>query len=71
MNHKIDANIYIEDLIEVVPQSIELLLKYGIACIKCGAPIWGTLLENAKRVGLSDADLEKILLEINTFAQQK
>ncbi len=69
MATKIDDSIYIEDLVELVPQSIEILMKYGIACIKCGAPIWGTLGENIKRVGLSEEQLAIILTEINSFAQ--
>ncbi len=69
MKNKIDGSIYIEDLVEEVPESIEILLRYGIACIKCGAPIWGTLEENCKRVGLSDELYEKALSEINSFAK--
>ncbi len=69
MANKIDGHIYIEDLVELVPQSIEILMKYGIACIKCGAPIWGTLGENIKRVGLSEKQFSLILTEINSFTQ--
>ncbi len=69
MKKKIDGSVYIEDLVELVPESIEILLKYGIACIKCGAPIWGTLEENCKRVGLSEEQYKNALEEINRFSQ--
>lgn len=69
MKKQIDGSIYIEDLVELVPESIEILMKYGIACIKCGSPIWGTLEENCKRVGLSEELYKKALAEINSFAK--
>jgi len=45
----ITKDMEIEDLARDYPDAVGLLLKKGIVCIQCGAPIWGTLEEVGQR----------------------
>ena len=55
----------IEELIEAFPLAIPLLSKYGIRCILCGEPTWGTIGSAAKEKFIDDSRLEEILVELN------
>lgn len=52
----------IEDLVEEYPELIVPLREYGIVCIACGEPVWGTLGELMDKKGLKNQDeiLEKM-----------
>lgn len=52
----------IEDLLEKYPGLNAFLMEYGIVCVLCGEPYWGTLGELIARKQL---DLGKIMAEIN------
>jgi methionine synthase II (cobalamin-independent) len=51
---KIDGNILIEDLVQECPKAVAILREFGIRCIQCGEPLWGTLAEAAKERGIED-----------------
>ncbi len=51
---KITADVLIEDLVRECPQAVTILRDYGIRCLRCGEPIWGTLAEAAKEKGIDD-----------------
>ena len=58
----IDKNIYIEDLVREHPEVISPLAEFGIICISCGEPVWGTLGELIDKKGLNNQSVivEKI-----------
>lgn len=64
----ITADMEIEDLAKDYPKAIGLLMKKGIVCIQCGAPIWGTLEEIARRKGVEDVD--GLVKELNLAMEQ-
>ena len=49
---EITGDILIEDLVRAYPKSVSLLMKYGVQCITCGEPVWGTLGENIRMKGV-------------------
>lgn len=51
---EITADIRIEELVAAVPQSVRVLARHGIVCIRCGEPFWGTLRELAEDKGIPD-----------------
>lgn len=61
----------IEEIVNKYPQLIKPLREYGIKCIMCGEPIWGTLEENAKEKGIGDQELDEIIVELNKIIQNK
>jgi hypothetical protein len=61
----IEKTISIEELVEIFPPSVGLLSGYGIRCLRCGEPSWGTLNTVAKEKNITDTELEKILAQLN------
>jgi hypothetical protein len=51
---EISADIRIEDLVAAMPESVRVLARHGIVCIRCGEPYWGTLRELADEKGIRD-----------------
>ncbi|MGE0089914.1 MAG: hypothetical protein AB7S50_10635 [Bacteroidales bacterium] len=62
---KITKDILIDELMEVNPKAVGFLAQKGIHCIACGEPVWGTLEELAKQKGLSENEIEVLVIEIN------
>jgi hypothetical protein len=61
---QITKEIRIEELIEMNPKAVGFLAQKGIHCIACGEPVWGTLEEIAKQKGLSDNEIDEMVIEI-------
>ncbi|MCX7798471.1 MAG: DUF1858 domain-containing protein [Melioribacter sp.] len=61
----ITKDISIEDLINLIPESVEFLMEKGIRCMQCGEPIWGTLESVAKDKGFSEKEIDNFILELN------
>jgi hypothetical protein len=65
---KIPKEISIEELIEILPESVKFLKDKGIRCIVCGESIWGTLEEAAKEKNFSEEEIAKLIKELNALA---
>ncbi len=65
----IHKQIYIEDLVNELPESVSYLMKQGIRCIACGEPIWGTLEQAAKEKGFRDEEIDTFVTELNKMAK--
>ncbi|MFQ6613430.1 MAG: DUF1858 domain-containing protein [Fidelibacterota bacterium] len=52
----IEKTMFIEDIVRDYPEVIAPLAEAGLACVKCGEPLWGTLEELAERKQISDLD---------------
>ena len=50
----IDPDITIEELVRQLPGASSVLRRFGIVCIQCGEPVWGTLREVAAEKGIHD-----------------
>lgn len=62
---KITKEITIEELVEIIPESVRYLMEKGIKCIACGEPIWGTLEEAAKEKGFNENQIEEFVKDLN------
>jgi methionine synthase II (cobalamin-independent) len=51
---KVGPEVLIEDLVRECPEAVRVLRAFGIRCIQCGEPIWGTLAEAAREKGIED-----------------
>lgn len=65
----ITKDITIEELVDKIPESVQLLSKRGIICILCGEPVWGTLDELAKSKQFTNEQINEIVLEINKLTK--
>lgn len=62
---KITKEITIEELVEIIPESVRYLMEKGIKCIACGEPIWDTLEEAAKEKGFNENQIEEFVKDLN------
>lgn len=65
----IDNNIYIEEMVREYPEVISPLAEYGLVCIACGEPVWGTLKELVDKKGLNN--LDEIIGQLNSIIKDK
>ena len=66
---EISEDIYIEELVEKLPKSVEYLSKKGIRCIICGEPVCGTLRDAAKEKGFDDEAVKGFVNDLNELAE--
>ncbi|MCF6191700.1 MAG: disulfide oxidoreductase [Candidatus Hydrothermae bacterium] len=59
----------IEEVVVRYPDTVQIFFRHGIPAISCGAPIWGTIRENAEKYGVQD--LDALLRELNDVAEQQ
>lgn len=71
MRKRIDKSISIEELVEILPASVQYLSRNGIKCIACGEPIWGTLEEAAAGKGFDSKAIDGFVRELNVLAEQE
>ena len=62
---KINKNTTIENIVMDYPELIIPLREYGITCILCGEPVWGTLKENAEEKNIAPSTLTDIINHLN------
>lgn len=67
----IRADIEVEELIEIKPESVDFLRQKGIVCVLCGEAVWGTLEELATEKGFSKDEINQIVNEINSLPSAK
>ncbi|MEO0233990.1 MAG: DUF1858 domain-containing protein [candidate division WOR-3 bacterium] len=68
MNNKVTLDMEVEDIVREYPQLISYLMDKDIICIRCGAPVWGSLRELLESKGIEN--LEKFVEEMNEFLEQ-
>ena len=66
MEKKITPEMTVEEVITRWPQTIKVMIKFGIPALVCGEPLWGTIGENAEKYGVKDID--KLIEELNKAA---
>lgn len=66
---KITKQIEIEELVNLLPQSVSYLMEKGIRCLRCGEPVWGTLESASKEKGFTENDIETFVDELNILLE--
>lgn len=69
MEMEITADSSVEDLVRILPESVRILSRHGLVCIRCGEPYWGTLSQLAESKG--GVDLGPILAELRRSADER
>ena len=65
----IKGDMYVEDIVSEFPAAVSFLMDRDIICIKCGAPVWGTLNELLASRDISDPDA--LITELNSFVDSQ
>lgn len=61
----IEKQMYVEDLVERYPQATPFLRDYGLVCVLCGEPVWGTLEQLMDSKNIDPVEQERILALLN------
>ncbi len=62
---EISRNTSVEDVIKGYPTLTKVFIDFGLPCLVCGEPFWGTIEELARQ---NDVDINVLLNKLN---QQK
>lgn len=62
---KITKDYNLGELVSKYPQTIEVLLDYGLHCVGCGAMFFDSIEAGAKIHGYSDEEIDELVLRIN------
>ena len=60
-------NIWMEELLEDYPESQQFLEERDIVCVKCGAPVWGTLIENLNKKYITSEEVDKVVDDLMLY----
>lgn len=63
--NRVNKNIEIEDLVNLLHEAVSYLSNKGIRCLKCGEPIWGTLEEAASEKGFDEKQINGFVKDLN------
>jgi hybrid cluster-associated redox disulfide protein len=61
----ITKNTTIGDAVNKHPKTAQVMLKYGLHCAGCSVAAWETIEQGAKRHGLDNKEIDKMVLEMN------
>ncbi len=64
---KITPDMDVEDIVREFPQTVSYLMEKDIICIKCGAPVWGSLKDLLLSKGIEDID--GFVSQLNSFLE--
>ena len=67
--NNVTGSMYVEDIVSNYPESVGYLMEREIICIRCGAPVWGTLDELLESKGVKDKN--GFISELNSFLEKK
>ncbi len=56
----------VEDILTAMPDKVKVFIKFGVPCLVCGEPFWGTVKELCERYKVNvDILLEKLNEDID------
>lgn len=66
---KITKDYNLGELVSKYPQTIEVLLDYGLHCVGCGAMFFDSIEAGAKIHGYTDEEIEELVLRLNEVVE--
>lgn len=55
----------VEELIRLQPTAVGTLIQFGLPCVVCGEPFWGTIGELAQQKAWDNDQIAELLLKLN------
>ncbi len=65
MKKKITKTMSLGEIAIKHPESVDILMKYGLHCIGCSVATWESLEQGAMAHGIEGKNLDKMLKELN------
>ena len=70
MAEPITKDMTLGDVVMKYPEAAQVMLRYGLHCIGCHVAAHETIEQGAKAHGLEDAQIEKMVREMNDIAKK-
>ena len=67
MKNKITKAMTLGEIAAKHPESVDILMKYGLHCIGCSVATWETLEQGAMAHGIDGKKLNNMLKELNNL----
>ncbi|WP_157151069.1 DUF1858 domain-containing protein [Brachyspira sp. SAP_772] len=61
----INKTMSIGEIIQIFPDSVEIMMSYGLHCVGCHVANWESLEEGCRGHGMDDAKIDNLVKEIN------
>ena len=62
---QIERTTSIEDLVRDYPGSVSFMISRSLPCLVCGEPVWGSIEEIARESGLSEVEIDQLVVRMN------
>lgn len=69
MNKKINKNDNLLEILQNFPQTVEVLLDYGLHCVGCPASGFDTVEAGAKAHGMGDTEIDEMVERMNEVVE--
>lgn len=66
----ITKDMYVRDIVSLLPNAEPLLAEYGLHCFHCSANAYETLEEGCRSHGFEDANIGDLVSDLNTLLQE-
>ncbi len=70
MKDKITKTMTLDEIATKHPNSVDILMKYGLHCIGCSIATWETLEQGAVAHEIDDKKLDNMLKELNNLKEK-
>ncbi len=67
----VTKDMHINEIISRFPNTVEIFFKHGFYCVGCQAAAFESLEQGAKAHGMSDAELDEMVNEMNEAASRE
>lgn len=67
-NSRIRRDMTLGEIVSRFPGAAEIMMNYGLHCVGCHVAAWESLEEGARAHGMSEAEIEEMLNELNKFS---
>ncbi len=57
----------IEEILDKFPDTVKVFMDFGVPCLVCGEPLWGTVEEAAEKYKVK---LDDLLAKLNRIVQE-
>ena len=64
----VETNVY--ELITTYPDTVQILIEYGIPCASCHFSSYDTIQDSVVEFGLDDEDVADLLTELNEIVEE-
>lgn len=66
-NSPIHRGLTMGDIVQVFPQTVEVMIDYGLHCFSCHVSVFETLEQGARGHGFSESEIDQMVRDMNAM----